>query len=107
MSGAALRSVLENCASVEEAVLFLKEMPISYNMNMLLMDHEKMALYETMDGQHAFRYASFGELTLAATNHPLLESITAIHPYAAVHSLQRYRRIQEFQRIMRPCMSPN
>lgn len=96
MYWAALRSVLENCASVDEAISYLKEMPIAYNMNMLLADHGKMALYETMDGQNAFRYASSGELSLTATNHPLLEPIIKIYPYAAVHSMQRYDRIREF-----------
>ncbi|BDF45880.1 acyl-CoA--6-aminopenicillanic acid acyl-transferase [Lachnospiraceae bacterium] len=97
MFWAALRSVLENCATVEEAVNFLKGMPVAYNMNMLLMDSlGKMALYETMDGQNAYRYAAPEESFLAATNHPLLDSITAIHPYAAVHSLQRYHCIHAF-----------
>lgn len=96
MYWAALRSVLENCSSVDEAISFLKEMPIAYNMNMLLADHGKMALYETMDGQNAFRYAIPGELSLSATNHPLLELIIKIYPYAAIHSLQRHERIHAF-----------
>ena len=96
MYWAALRSVLENCSSVDEAISFLKEMPIAYNMNMLLADHGKMALYETMDGENAFRYAIPGELSLSATNHPLLEPIIKIYPYAAIHSLQRHERIHAF-----------
>ena len=96
MFWAALRSVLENCATVDEAVNFLSEMPIAYNMNMILLDASEMALYETMDGQHAFYRASQEELSLIATNHPLLEPIIKIYPSAAVHSLQRYESIQKF-----------
>ena len=97
MFWAALRSVLENCATVAEAIDFLGSMPIAYNMNMILLDASgKMALYETMDGQHAYYCASQDEQSLIATNHPLLEPIIKIHPKAGLHSLLRYESIASF-----------
>ena len=44
---AVIRSLLENCKNVNEAVYSLKDMPIAYNINLILADkHGRAALFE-------------------------------------------------------------
>ncbi len=90
---AVIRSVLENCKDVAEALDFLKDMPIAFNLNMMLMDKAgNTALIETMDGRFGVRYPDLktGEDYLCATNHPLIPELIPYEPKAMRHSLVRY-----------------
>ncbi|MBE5962061.1 MAG: acyl-CoA--6-aminopenicillanic acid acyltransferase [Lachnospiraceae bacterium] len=56
---AVIRTVLENCKDVEEALNMLNGMPIAYNINLLLADKKHNGvLFETMDGERAWRRLS-------------------------------------------------
>lgn len=93
---AVIRSVLENCQDVNEALDFIKEMPISYNLNLMLVDKTgKIALVETLDGHRGIKQIYHGsrEGYLCATNHPLLPELVPYEPKAMRHSLQRYEWI--------------
>lgn len=95
---AVIRSILENCKDVEETLLFLKEMPIAYNLNMILMDRTGcMALVETLDGRMAVKQIpdENGTWYLCATNHQVIPELVSCEPVAMRHSLTRYNWIRE------------
>lgn len=95
---AVIRTLLENCRNVEEALDFIKEMPIAYNLNLMLIDKAgHIALVETMDGHKAVKQISHDspEQYLCATNHPVLPEIIPYEPMAMQHSLQRYEWIKK------------
>jgi len=72
---AVIRTLLENCKDVSEALSFIKGMPIAYNINMLLADVKgQAALVETMDGKLAVKQGD-GTGFLHATNHVLLPEL--------------------------------
>lgn len=51
-----IRSIQENCRDTREALLFLKGMPIAFNINLILLDRSgNGALVETLDGNTADR----------------------------------------------------
>lgn len=94
---AVIRTLLENCKDVNEALSFMQDMPIAYNLNLMLVDKAgNIALVETMDGRRAVKRISHGssERYLCATNHPVLPEIIPHEPKAMRHSLQRYEWIQ-------------
>lgn len=89
---AVIRSLLENCRDVAEGISLVKEMPIAYNLNMILADkHGNAALVETLDGRKAFKSINgkSAEQFLYAANHPLLEDIIPSEPQAMANSLRR------------------
>lgn len=95
---AVIRSVLENCKDVEEALSFVKDMPIAYNLNMILADKTgQMALVETLDGRMAVRRLpdESGDQYLCATNHQVLPELISCEPVAMRHSLVRYHWIRK------------
>lgn len=95
---AVIRSVLEHCADVEEALAFVKDMPIAYNLNMILLDKGgRAALVETLDGRMAVKRidAASEEQLLYATNHAVLPELEHVEPRAMVHSLRRFEYIGE------------
>jgi len=95
---AVTRTVLENCRDVDEALDFIAEMPIAYNLNLILADKTgDMALVETLDGRRAVRRLQEEQQAkyLCATNHPVLPELIACEPKAMRHSLQRYEWIRK------------
>lgn len=89
---AVIRSVLENCRDVEEALDYLKEMPIAYNLNLMLMDKTgNAALVETLDGRFVVKrpLPDAGEDYLCATNHPVVPELVPYEPQAMRHSIVR------------------
>lgn len=95
---AVIRALLENCRDVDDALHYLTGMPIAYNLNMILMDKAgNAALYETLDGRAAVKRlgADTPEQMLCATNHAVLPELSRVEPQALVHSLERYRAMQE------------
>lgn len=94
---AVIRSVLENCGNVEEAVDFLKEMPIAFNLNLILLDKRgHAALLETLDGNLAYKMVTEADEIpyLHATNHALIKELSVREPQALRNSLIRSRWIE-------------
>lgn len=95
---AVVRALLENCKNAAEALSYLKEMPIAYNLNMIVMDKEgNAALFETLDGHRVAKEISpdSQEQMLYATNHAVLPELKSMEPQAMAHSAIRYRYIKE------------
>ncbi|MFQ8666455.1 C45 family autoproteolytic acyltransferase/hydolase [Anaerostipes caccae] len=96
---AVIRSLLENCKNVEEALQTLEDMPIAYNINLILADKEgNAALFETLDGVKAFRKIddTTEQQYLHSTNHAHLQEIINLEPMAMKHSVCRYNYIENF-----------
>ena len=94
---AVIRSILENCRDTREALLFLKGMPIAYNINLILMDRSgNGALVETLDGNMAVRLLDETSPVpyTHATNHAVIRELASLKPEAMVHSLKRYEYIK-------------
>ncbi|HOR84857.1 MAG TPA: C45 family autoproteolytic acyltransferase/hydrolase [Bacillota bacterium] len=95
---AVIRALLENCKDVDEALVYLKGMPIAYNINMILADKAgNAALVETLDGHTASKRIGPGsqEQMLYATNHPIFPELAALEPKAMANSIRRYEYIRE------------
>lgn len=94
---AVTRALLENCKNTAEALSYLKNMPIAYNLNLILLDKlGNAALVETLDGAYAVQQIDADSSTqfLCATNHPVLPEIIPHEPKAFLHSAQRYHWIK-------------
>lgn len=94
---AVIRTLLEQCRTVSEACGCLKDMPIAYNMNLMMLDKGgHAALAETLDGRMAVKSidSQSDEAYLHATNHPHLAELIPYEPKAMSNSLVRYRQIQ-------------
>ena len=94
---AVIRSLLENCRDTREALLFLKGMPIAYNLNLILLDRSgNGALVETLDGRMAVRLLDETSPLpyLHAANHAVIQELASLEPEAMVHSLKRYDYIK-------------
>ncbi len=90
---AVIRTLLENCRDVGEALSYLDGMPIAYNINLLLADKsEQAALVETLDGRKAVKpIDNQGAVQyLHATNHAVLPELKPYEPKAMRNSLHRY-----------------
>lgn len=77
----------------------LKDMPVAYNLNLIVLDREgRCALVETLDGRMAVKTIDSDsvEQALYATNHPVLEELIPYEPKAFVHSIRRYDNITAF-----------
>lgn len=93
-----VRALLENCKDVEGALKYLKDMPIAFNMNMLLLDKEgNMALFQTWNGKQSFKYinSTDDEAMIHATNHSVLPDLMQLESQVLVHSILRYEYIQK------------
>ena len=96
---AVVRTLLENCRDVQDALSMLRDMPVAYNLNLILLDREGCcALVETLDGRMAVKSIdrNSGEQALYATNHPVLDELIPHEPRAFVHSIRRYDNITAF-----------
>ena len=95
---AVIRTLLENCRDVEEALAYLRDMPIAFNINLMLMDRGgHAALMETLDGHVAVQQIDEKSQVqyLHATNHAVLPPLVSMEPVAMRHSLQRYQWVAE------------
>ena len=97
---AVIRTLLENCKTVEESLSMLKDMPIAYNINLIIGDSSGNAvIYETLDGKKHYKKISHQNSSdnyLHATNHPCLDEMIEIEPFAMKNSLVRYKKTDEF-----------
>lgn len=96
---AVTRTLLEQCSNVIEAVQLIKEMPITYNLNMILTDSlgnvQKVEMLEDRTATYKLSRNDPHQF-LAATNHGVLPEITSIEPKKMKHSLVRYNLIQQY-----------
>ena len=96
---AVLRTLLENCKDVAEALELVQKMPIAYNINLMMADRkQRLALVETMNGEMAIQTGG-GEKEpsfLCATNHIAIESFQDREPMAMRNSLVRYDTLRKF-----------
>lgn len=93
---AVIRSVLENCKDVDEAIQLAKQMPIAYNINLIAADKKgNAALIESLDGKKAIKKigADTGEQFLCSTNHVHLHELKADAQVSMKNSLDRYKLI--------------
>jgi len=88
-----IRSLLENCRNLDEALAMLQNMPIAFNLNMIVMDAKgNAALIEALDGKQLVLPMENG--ALYATNHALAPEFK---PEKALrNSIQREQSIQQF-----------
>ena len=95
---AVIRVLLENCKNVEEALELLKNIPVAFNINLYLADcGGNVALYETINGQSAFKVEKPGKNSyLFGTNHIVLKALQQYEPYAMNNSVIRYQNIEKF-----------
>lgn len=92
----AVRALLENCRNVEEALAYLKDMPISFHMNMIILDWEEhAALIQTFAGKKTIRCMSASDAMLFTTNHAVLEDDKHMDKGAFKHSIHRYQYIEK------------
>lgn len=96
---AVIRSVLENCTSVDEAIFWTQEMPIAFNINMLVADKNgSAALIESLNGKKAVKRidAASSEQYLCATNHAHLPELQPYAPMALKNSVSRENILHDF-----------
>ncbi|SMP59845.1 C45 family autoproteolytic acyltransferase/hydolase [Anoxynatronum buryatiense] len=96
---AVIRSILENCKDVDEALALVKEMPIAYNINLFLADENgNGCLVETMDGELSFERISptSKKKYVCGTNHIVIPSFQKWEPYAMKNSVIRLQTIENF-----------
>lgn len=94
---AVIRSLLENCKNVHIALEKLNNMPIAYNLNLLLADPSGcIILFESIDGNKAYKAIDKNSIEqhLHSTNHPVLPEL--MKPFAMNNSVVRYNAITDF-----------
>lgn len=92
----AVRSILENCKNVEEAIKLALDAPIGFNINLILADsHDKIALFQCIDGHKAYEIldSSSDKSYLTSTNHTLLEDIKPYEKMVIENSVIRNNNI--------------
>lgn len=94
---AVIRSVLENCKTVEDAVRFTKDMPIAFNINLMVADKNEAALIETYNGEKAIRRIDSGseKQFLSSTNHIHMEELKKHSPKSMRNSVSRYELLEK------------
>ncbi len=95
---AVIRTLLENCKDVQEALNYLDGMPIAYNINLMLLDKGgNAALVETLDGRYVIKRlgGQTSEQVMWGTNHAVLPELAGVEPQALVHSIERYNYINK------------
>ena len=93
-----LRSILDNCKNVNEAIYLLKKIPIRSNVNILLADKEENAVIVEIASLTDVKRISFrkNDKYLIATNHYMNEEMTEYDKHRGRHSVLRYNIIQKF-----------
>jgi len=96
---AVIRSILENCKDVKEALEYILRIPIAFNINLYIADEQgNGALIETMDGKVAVEEISNRSLKkyLCGTNHIVIKEFQKQEPYAMKNSVVRLENLQAF-----------
>lgn len=90
---AVIRSLLENCTDVAGAIELAMEMPIAYNINLLIADKGgNAALLESFDGEKAVKKINSlsDEQFICSTNHVHLPELRHYDPLSMRNSIIRY-----------------
>lgn len=96
---AVVRSLLDNCKDVEEALNQVEEMPIAFNLNLYLADAKGYAaLVEIMDGHKGYKKisAASSKQYVCGTNHIVLPELQHLEPVAMKNSIIRYEKLEQF-----------
>ena len=94
MFWALVRTVLDRCATVVEALEVIADFPLSFNLNLLAADATgDAALVEMASSRQAVRRIQSGEPFLAATNHFSLPEMRTWDLGRRRHSVQRLRAL--------------
>ncbi|WDV47578.1 C45 family autoproteolytic acyltransferase/hydrolase [Clostridiaceae bacterium M8S5] len=96
---AVIRSILENCKDVDEAISYMQSVPIAYNINLMVADKMgNAALIESLDGKKEVKRISADskEQYLCSTNHVHLEKLKRYEPKSMKNSVVRYNVINEY-----------
>lgn len=87
-----LRSILENCKDVDEAIKWAIDAPIGFNINLMLADKSgKIALLQCIDGHKAYEILDSNSEKdyLTSTNHTLFEEIKPYEKMVIKNSIIR------------------
>ena len=93
-----IRSILENCKNVEEAIVWAMDAPIGYNINLMLADsNNKIALLQCIDGHKAYCILDNDSKQnfLISTNHAVLQEIKPYEKMLVENSVIRYKVIEK------------
>jgi predicted choloylglycine hydrolase len=93
-----IRSILENCRNVQEAIDYTLNVPIAYNLNLILADNSNnIALFQCIDGNKAFRKLDTGskEAFLCSTNHTILSELKQYSKMEMKNSVVRNELIEK------------
>lgn len=91
-----IRSILENCKDVKEAIDWTMQAPIGYNINLMVADkNNHIALLQCIDGHKAYRILGEGsaETFLSSTNHTVLDEIKPYEKMVIESSVIRNNKI--------------
>lgn len=87
-----LRSILENCKNVDEAIKWTINAPVGFNINLMLADSDnKIALLQCIDGHKAYEILDdrSGKSYLTSTNHTLFADIKPYEKIVIENSVVR------------------
>lgn len=93
-----IRSILESCRTVDEAVKWAMDAPIGFNINLMLADsYDKIALLQCIDGHKAYEILdkNSSKNYLTSTNHTLFEEIKPYEKMVIENSVIRNDTIRK------------
>lgn len=93
----AVRSILENCKNINEAIHWVLKAPIGYNLNLMLADRSgKIAIMQMIDGHKSYKIIQENstENYLSCTNHTTLEEIKPYEKIVIESSIIRNNAIK-------------
>ena len=96
---AVIRSLLDNCKDVEEALKLAIKMPIGFNINLYIADAKgNGVLLETINGHKAYKKIDLSstEDYLCGANHAVLEDIMKYEPVVMRNSAVRQKTLTRF-----------
>ncbi|OOM74349.1 acyl-coenzyme A:6-aminopenicillanic acid acyl-transferase [Clostridium puniceum] len=93
-----IRSILENCKNVDEAIAWTMNAPVGYNINLMLADNtNKIAMLQCIDGHKAYCILDKNSeiISLSITNHVILPEIKAYEKMLIENSVIRNEVIEK------------
>lgn len=104
MFWAVVRSILEQCATVDEAVAWAMDAPIGFNINLMLADGDgRIGLLQCMDGHKGYEALENDPTNrarkadhLAVTNHVVLPDVKPFETELLDNSVKRLAAIERF-----------
>ncbi|WP_238916375.1 C45 family peptidase [Clostridium sp. YIM B02555] len=93
-----IRSILENCKNIEEAISWAIDAPIGYNINLMLADSsDNIALLQCINGHKAYRilHKDSEQNFLISTNHTVLQEVKPYEKMIIENSVIRYKTIEK------------